>query len=410
MSTLESSVPSSGTARTGRSTRSGLPLLALALGGFGIGTTEFVAMGLLPDIAGDLGVSEPTAGHVIAAYAAGVVVGAPLIATVFARVPRRILLIALMVAFTVGNGLSAVAPSYPLLMAARFLAGLPHGAYFGVAALVAAHLVGPDGRGRAVGRVMLGLSVANVVGVPIATWIGDDLGWRWALALVVVIGIATVAAIAAWLPHVDVPASNPVAELGALRNPQVWFALGTGVVGFGGMFAVYTYLSTTLTTVTGLSQATVPLALAVYGVGMVAGNTAGGVAADRSVSRTLVAGLVAIALVMLAFAGLVHIAAAAFVVVFLVGFTGAGMLPALQTRLMDVAGEAQTLAATMNHSALNIANALGALLGGAVIEAGWGYPATGLVGAVLAVGGLVVVGVGFATARPRTARPPRART
>lgn len=379
----------------------------MALGGFGIGTTEFVAMGLLPAIAGDLGVSEPTAGHVIAAYALGVVVGAPLIATVFSRVPRRTLLIALMVAFTVGNGLSLLAPGYGLLMAARFVAGLPHGAFFGVAALFAAHLAGPGNRGRAVGRVMLGLSVANVIGVPIATWIGNALGWRSAFALVVVIGGATVAALAAWLPHVDIPVTNPVTELGALRNPQVGFALATGVVGFGGMFAVYSYFSTTLTDATGLPSAAVPIALAVYGLGMVAGNTVGGWAADRSVPRSLVAGLALIAAVMLLYTALVQNPVAAFVLAFLVGFTGSALVPALQMRLMDVAGDAQTLAATLNHSALNIANALGALLGGMVIDAGWGYPATGLVGFVLAVAGLGVVAAAFAQARAAARRAAR---
>lgn len=217
-------------------------MLALALGGFGIGTTEFVAMGLLPEMASGLGVSEPVAGHVISAYALGVVVGAPLIAALTARVPRRTLLIALMVAFTVGNAASVFAPSYTTLMMARFVAGLPHGAYFGVAALVAAHLAEPGKRAKAVAMVMMGLSVANVIGVPVAAWIGQALGWRSAFALVAVIGVATVASLFVWIPRLDgMPVTNPITELGALGRVQVWMTLIVGMVGFGGMFAVYTY-------------------------------------------------------------------------------------------------------------------------------------------------------------------------
>ena len=206
-------------------------MLALALGGFGIGTTEFVAMGLLPEMASGLGVSEPIAGHVISAYALGVVVGAPLIAALTARVPRRTLLIALMVAFTVGNAASVFAPSYTTLMMARFVAGLPHGAYFGVAALVAAHLAEPGKRAKAVAMVMMGLSVANVIGVPVAAWIGQALGWRSAFALVAVIGVATVASLFVWIPRLDgMPVTNPITELGALGRVQVWMTLIVGMV------------------------------------------------------------------------------------------------------------------------------------------------------------------------------------
>lgn len=380
----------------------------MALGGFGIGTTEFAAMGLLPDIATDLGVSEPVAGHVIAAYALGVVVGAPLIAAVFARVPRRTLLIALMVAFTLGNTLSVFAPNYETLVAARFIAGLPHGAFFGVAALVAAHLAGPAGRGRAVGQVLMGLSVANVIGVPLTTWLGDALGWRYALSVVVVIGAATVLALLAWLPAVEIPVTNPLTELGALRRPQVWFALLTGVVGFGGMFAVYTYISTTLTSVSGLPKAAVPFVLAVYGVGMVIGNIVGGRAADSSVNRSIVATLAGLVVLQALFSAFAPQPFAAVTLFFLIGLTASALVPALQTRLMDVAGEAQTLAATLNHSALNIANALGAFLGGAVIASGAGYTAPALVGSGLAVAGLAVFGIGLLAAR-RAAEPVGAR-
>ncbi|WP_040767518.1 MFS transporter [Tsukamurella sp. 1534] len=376
----------------------------MALGGFGIGTTEFAAMGLLPDIAADLDVTEPVAGNVISAYALGVVVGAPLIAAAFARVPRRVLLIGLMIAFTAGNALSVFAPNYGALLAARFVAGLPHGAFFGVAALVAAHLAGPRGRGRAVGQVLMGLSVANVAGVPLATWLGGALGWRYALGVVVVIGAVTVAALVVFLPAVDIPVTNPLTELGALRRSQVWFALLTGVVGFGGMFAVYTYISTTLTSVSGLPKASVPIVLAVYGVGMMIGNVVGGRAADRSVTRSVAGALAVLVILQALFSWLAPQPFAAITLFFLIGLTASALVPALQTRLMDVAGEAQTLAATLNHSALNIANALGAFLGGAVIAAGAGYTAPALVGSGLAVAGLAVFGAGVFVAR-RTPEP-----
>ena len=231
-----------------------LAVLALALGGFGIGTTEFVAMGLLPDIASSLGITEPTAGHVISAYALGVVIGAPIIAALAARVPRKTLLLTLMAVFTLGNLASVLAPSYETLMIARFVAGLPHGAYFGVAALVATHLMGRHNRAKAVAHVMCGLTVATVIGVGIASWLGQALGWRSAFALVVAIGAITMTALWFWLParlrsmHV----TSPLTELGALKRVQVWLALAVGMIGFGGMFAVYTYISTTMTDVAGL--------------------------------------------------------------------------------------------------------------------------------------------------------------
>ncbi|MYR06214.1 MFS transporter [Gordonia sp. SID5947] len=378
-------------------------ILALALGGFGIGTTEFVAMGLLPNIADTLGVSEPTAGHVISAYALGVVVGAPLIAALTARMSRRTLLIGLMVAFTVGNLATVLAPTYGLLIAARFVAGLPHGAYFGVAALVAAHLAGPRDRAKAVGKVMLGLSVANVLGVPMATWLGESLGWRVAFALVVVIGLATIVALVRNLPDLaDMPVTNPVTELGALARPQVWFTLLIGVVGFGGMFAFYTYLNSALTNVTGISVSLVPFALMLFGLGMVVGNVAGGILADRSVPLGILIGLVATGTSLALFALTLQNAWAAMFLSFAIGLSGASTIPALQTRLMDVADDAQTLAAALNHSALNIANALGAWLGGVVIAAGHGYRAPSMLGALLAIAGLLVLALALITQRRAT--------
>ncbi|TQF66115.1 MFS transporter [Rhodococcus spelaei] len=378
-------------------------MLALALGGFGIGTTEFVAMGLLPEMAGSLGISEPTAGHVISAYALGVVVGAPLIAAATARVPRRTLLIALMVAFTIGNAASVFAPSYAALTAARFVAGLPHGAYFGVAALVAAHLAEPGRRAKAVSMVMMGLSVANVVGVPVAAWLGQTLGWRSAFALVAVIGVTTVVSLVAWIPPLDaMPTTNPVTELGALGRLQVWMTLIMGMVGFGGMFAVYSYISTTLTDLSGLPRSFVPVALMLYGLGMVVGNFVGGHLADRALMKGLAVSMAALAAILALFVLAVHNPVTALVFVFLIGVAGSAMVPALQTRLMDVAADAQTLAASLNHAALNIANAFGAWIGGVVIAAGFGYAAPAAVGAMLAVAGLAVLA--GAVLLPRRAR------
>lgn len=372
-----------------------LAVLALALGGFGIGTTEFVAMGLLPDIAAGFGITEPTAGHVISAYALGVVVGAPTIAALTARVPRRTLLLGLMAVFTLGNLASMLAPSYPTLVAARFVAGLPHGAFFGIAALAAAHLMGPRNRAKAVAYVLSGLTVATVLGVPVASWLGQALGWRSAFGLVVGIGVITLVALWFWLPaqlrtmHV----SSPLAELGALRRPQVWLAVMVGMIGFGGMFAVYTYISTTMTDVAGLPRNLVPLALMVFGLGMVVGNLVGGRLADTSVVRALYLSLGALGLVLLIFVAAAHNPFTALLVLFAIGAAGSAVGPALQTRLMDVAQDAQTLAAALNHSALNIGNAAGAWVGGLVIAAGYGYTAPAAAGAVLAGCGLLVLTV-----------------
>jgi DHA1 family inner membrane transport protein len=371
-----------------------LAVFALALGGFGIGTTEFVAMGLLPDIAKNLGITEPTAGHVISAYALGVVVGAPLIASLTARMERKKLLLGLMVVFTVSNLASMFAPTYGTLMAARFVAGLPHGAFFGIAALVAAHLMGPQNRAKAVAHVLTGLTVATVLGVPVASWLGQQFGWRSAFGLVVAVGLITLAAIWFWLPTMDtMHVTSPLTELSALKRVQVWLALLVGMVGFGGMFAVYTYVSTTLTDVAGLSRALVPLALMVFGLGMVIGNLVGGKMADISVVRGLYLSMTALGIVLALFVFAAHNPWTALAGLFLIGATGASIGPALQTRLMDVAHDAQTLAAALNHSALNIANATGAWIGGVVIAAGLGYTAPAAAGAMLAVAGLVVLTV-----------------
>ena len=379
----------------------GLVHFALALGGFAIGTTEFATMSLLPLFSKGLHIDEPTAGHVISAYALGVVVGAPLLAVGAARLSRRTLLVLLMALFALGNGLSALAPTYQTMLACRFLSGLPHGAYFGIAALVAASLVPPARRTQAVGRVMLGLTVATIVGVPFANWLGQSLGWRWGFGVVTVLALATVAMVLVFVPH-DKPVADasPLRELGALRRGQVWLTLATGAIGFGGLFAVYTYLASTLMAVTGASAATVPLVLAVFGIGMTAGNLIVPRFADRALMPAAGALLLwsAVALALYPFAA-EHLWSITLVV-FAIGFGGA-LGTVLQTRLMDVAEDAQGLAAALNHSAFNTANALGPWLGGLAIAAGYGWTSTGWVGSLLALGGLACWAVSLLTSRPR---------
>jgi DHA1 family inner membrane transport protein len=370
----------------------GWALLALATGGFAIGTTEFVSMGLLPQLARGVGVSIPAAGHAISAYALGVVVGAPTIAFLAARLPRRALLLGLMAAFALGNAASALAQTYDGLLLARFVAGLPHGAYFGVASLVAAGLAGPGRQGRAVASVMLGLSFANVVGVPAATWLGQNLGWRSAYWLVALLGLVTVALVALVVP--STPGDGEATwrrELSALARPQVLLTLLAGAIGFGGMFAVYTYVVPTLTEVGGLPESVAPVFLLAFGLGMVVGTWVAGMMADWSVFRSLFIGGVGQGVLLLVFALLAPAGWWTLPVLFGITVTGSILVVNLQMRLMDVAREARTMGAAMNHAALNIANALGAWLGGLVIAAGWGYRAPAVVGALLAVLGVLVL-------------------
>ena len=371
----------------------GPAVAALGVGGFAIGTGEFVIMGLLPEVARDLQVTIPQAGHVISAYALGVVVGAPLLAVLAAHWPRRALLVALMALFAVGNLASALAPGYLSLNLLRFAAGLPHGTYFGVAALVAASLAAPHRRASAVGLVMLGLTSATLAGVPIAAWLGQHLGWRAAFVLVGAIAVLAAVLVRRYVP--DLPAAHgagPLRELGALARPQVWLTLGIGAIGFGGMFSVFSYIKPLLTEVTGMPVSVVPLVLALFGLGMVEGNLVGSRLADWSLMRTIAGLLVWDALVLAAVVFTAPHAVAISINIFLVG-TIVAIAPALQIRLMDVAGDAQTLAAARNHSAFNMANALGAWLGGVVIVAGMGWASTGWVGALLAFGGMAVFGV-----------------
>ena len=389
-------------------------LLALALGGFGIGSTEFVAMGLLPNIAQDLlpGVyaqspeeANATAGWIISAYALGVVVGAPTIAAAAARWPRKRLLLALLVTFTLATIASALLPTFGLVLVARFISAVPHGAYFGIASLVAASLMGPGKRARGVALVLSGLTIANVIGVPAITWLGQAAGWRIAyLAVAGIFALTFVAVLLAvpWQPGDE--RATMKRELRAFSRSQVWFALAIGAIGFGGLFAVYSYVAPLATDVTGLPLAAVPLVLIVFGIGMTIGNFAGGRLADWSVRRSMYVffAILAAALVLLGFTAWSPVGLAAGV--FLVGASSAALSPTIQARLMDVARDSQSIASALNHSALNIGNALGALAGGMAIAAGLGYVAPIWIGLLLTIAGSVLAVTSFALDRSRGRR------
>ncbi|MDB5585848.1 MAG: transporter [Devosia sp.] len=393
---------------SGLTTGAKLAILAMAVGSFGIGTGEFAIMGLLPNLAADLGISAPEAGHVISAYALGVVVGAPLVAILGAKLGRRPLLLGLMVLFALGNFGSAVAPNYASLIVLRFISGLPHGAYFGIAALVAASMVDVGYRARAVGRVMLGLTISTLVGLPVATWLGQGMGWRPTFAGVGVIGVVAFAMIARFVvPMALVAGASPLKELSALKRPQVWLTLGIAAIGCGGMFSVFTYVVPLLTEVAGVPIGWVPLVLALFGVGMTLGNIVGAAMADKALMRTIGGMLAFNVLVLAAIPIMAQSVLGASLSVLCVGFTVA-IGTALQTRLMDVAADGQTLAATLNHAAFNLANALGALFGGMAISAGYGWGSTGVVGAVMAVGGLMLFGISVALERRETLWAPAA--
>ncbi|KAA0020511.1 MFS transporter [Salinicola corii] len=372
------------------------PLLALATGAFAIGVSEFSPMGLLPLIATDFGVSIPTAGLLISAYAIGVMLGAPLMTLTTGRMRRRTLLIGLAAIFTLGNLLAALSPNYGMLLVARLVTSLNHGAFFGVGAVVAASLV-PPGRGAsAVAAMFTGLTVATVVGVPLATWAGEQLGWREPFWAITALGLVTMVALRLTLP--DRPSSDgggALAELKVLGRVPVLVALALTVLGASAMFTVYTYIVPILQVETGASIGFVTTLLMVYGLGLTAGNWLGGRAADRSVDRTLVVALASLSLVLVAFALLMPFGLATGVLVFLWGVASFAIVPPLQVRVIAAAGEAPNLASAVNIGAFNLGNAVGAALGGAVIAAGLGYPAVPVAGAVMSV--LALAGVLLAT-------------
>lgn len=367
-----------------------LIIFALAMGGFGIGTGEFAIMGLMPNVALDFGITEPQVGHLISVYALGVVVGAPLLAIFGAQLFRKHLLIALMGFYAVGNFASAMTDNYQTLLVYRFIAGLPHGAYFGVAALVAASLVPVNQRAKAVSYIMMGLALALLFGNPLATLLGQHLQWRYAFGFVGCVAALTTVLIFFTLPlNSEEIRQSPFSELRAFNRREIWYPLAIGSIGFAGMFCVFSYLAPTLLYVTQVDQIWIPVALFVFGLGGFVGNMLGGWLFDRlqfkSVGLILLWAAVMLLLFPMATGSVWSILIACFLVATMVA-----MGPALQTHLMDVADGAQTLAAASHHAAFNLANALGPWLGGLAISAGMGWQVTGYVGAATAIAGLIV--------------------
>ncbi|QHI97783.1 MFS transporter [Xylophilus rhododendri] len=368
------------------------PLLALAIGAFGIGVTEFAPMGMLPSIASDLGVSIPSAGLLISAYAMGVLIGAPLMTLTTARVPRRTLLISLMGIFTLGNLLSALADNYTLLLAARVLTSFNHGAFFGVGSVVAASVVAPEKRAGAVASMFMGLTIATIGGVPLATWVGEMFGWRSAFWGITVLGLLAMLALRLALPPLPAdPHGNMKAEIQVLGQGPVLSALALTVLGSSAMFTVFTYIVPILRQEALASTAFVTAMLVLYGVGLTIGNVWGGRAADRSRDGTLIVSLSALTAVLLAFAVVMkwQLPAAAAILVW--GIASFAIVPPLQMRVMAAAEHAPNLASAMNIGAFNLGNAIGAALGGAVIGADLGYPAVSIAGAAMAASALMLV-------------------
>ncbi|RFU41263.1 MFS transporter [Actinomadura logoneensis] len=381
-----------------------LALLALAISAFGIGTTEFSPNGLLPDLARDFHTSIPTAALLVSGYAFGVVVGAPLLTALGARLPRKGMLLALMGLFIAGNVLSATAPSYGVLMVGRILAAFSHGAYFGVGAVVAADLVKPEKRAGAIALMFSGLTIANVLGVPAGAWLGQQYGWRstfWAIAVVGVIGLVGVAAL---VPRTPRPETGLRRELAAFRNPQVWLALGMAVLGWAPVFTVYTYISATMTDVAGFGEGAVPVVMILFGVGVFAGNLLGGRLADRALMPALYGTIGVTALLTFLFIPAAHDRATLIVGILLLGAAGFATVAPLQLRVLDVAKGAPTLASAANIAAFNLGNTIGPFLAGLTINAGFGYTSTGWVGGLLGVGGFGLVVASSLLARRTAAR------
>lgn len=367
-------------------------IFALALGGFCLGTTEFIAMGLIQEIASNLNITVPQAGYFISAYALGVVIGAPLIAILSAKVPRKTMLLLLMLFYALANLVTTFAENSSMLLLSRFVAGLPHGAYFGIASLIAAELAGPHKRATAIAQIMLGLTIATVIGVPLATWLGQHFGWRSGFLLSTVLAVISLVGMLLYVPKLSIKATASIkTELAGLKNINMWLTLAVGSIGFGGLFAVYSYVSPILTEYTQADISMVPIALAVLGVGMVIGGLVAGKLADINLNRTMIAVLICSTCSFVLASFMMGELYTALLALFLIGVTVIGLGGTLQTRLMDIAGEAQTLAASLNHSAFNLANALGAFLGGWVIQQQMGWLAPIWVGVVMSLMGLVLL-------------------
>ncbi|MEV6431585.1 MFS transporter [Nocardia sp. NPDC051463] len=388
-----------------------LALLALTLGAFGIGTTEFVIVGLLPDIADTYAVSIPTAGLLVTGYALGVVVGAPLMTGLGTRVSRKRMLLGMLLLLVAGNVLSAAAPTFSLMMTGRIVASLAHGAFFGIGAVVAGSLVNADRKAGAIATMFTGLTVATVIGVPLGTLLGQHFGWRLTFLVVALVGLIGLIGVAALVPEQPAPQDARLRnELAVFRNPQVLLAMAMTVLGFGGVFAAITYLAPMMTEVTGYAESSVTWLLVLFGIGMFAGNLIGGRYADRHLMPMLYIALGSLATVLALFALTAHSKPAAAVTVVLIGALGFATVPPLQKRVLDQAAGAPTLASAVNIGAFNLGNALSAWLGGLVIAAGFGYTAPNWVGVILALSALAVALLSGSLARATTHREPTAST
>ncbi|MGA5582660.1 MFS transporter [Streptomyces thermodiastaticus] len=368
-----------------------LALLALAIGAFGIGTTEFVIMGVLPQVADDFGVSIPTAGWLVSGYALGVVIGAPLLTVLGTKVSRKKMLMFLMALFVAGNALSALAPVFGLMLTGRVVASLAHGAFFGIGSVVAADLVAPEKKASAISLMFMGLTVANIVGVPAGTWIGQAAGWRVTFLIVAALGVVGLLGVAGLVPEKGRPeAPNVRNEFAAFRNVQVWLAMAMTVLGYGGVFAAITYITPMMTEVAGYTESAVTWLLVLFGVGMFLGNLLGGTFADRALMPMLFTALGALALALLLFTVTAHDKVPAAITLSLIGALGFATVPPLQKWVLDQASAAPTLASAANIGAFNLGNALAAWLGGVVIDAGLGYISPNWVGALLSETALVL--------------------
>jgi DHA1 family inner membrane transport protein len=384
-----------------------LALLALAIGAFGIGTTEFVIMGLLPEVADDFGVSIPTAGFLVTGYALGVMSGAPLMTVLGTKVSRKRMLMLLMGLFIAGNLLSALAPAFSVMLIGRVVASLAHGAFFGIGSVVAADLVAPDKKAGAIAMMFTGLTVANVVGVPLGTLVGQSVGWRVTFGIVAVLGVVGLLGIAKLVP--EMPKAEGVRlrhELAAFKNAQVLLAMAMTVLGFGGVFAAITYIAPMMIHVAGFADGSVTWLLVLFGLGMVGGNLIGGKYADRALMPLLYVSLGALAVVLALFTLTAHDKTLAAVTIVLIGALGFASVPPLQKRVLDQAHGAPTLASAVNIGAFNLGNALSAWLGGLVISAGLGYTAPNWVGAALAAAALLLAFLSAALERRDSAAGP----
>lgn len=371
--------------------RAALALLALSLGSFCIGTTEFASMGILPLIVQDLNVSIPVAGHAISAYAIGVVAGAPLLTMAGARLHRRPFLLMLFALFIVGNVLSALAPSINWLILARFLTGLPHGCYFGAGVVAGAHLVGKSKTGRAVSLILLGLTVANIIGAPGATFVGQTLGWRNTYLLVALFGLAAFACLWLWLPKSDALRGNPVSqELHGLKTPKAWFLLLIIAVGTSSIFAVYTYIGPMVTDIAHMSSAMIPVALMTFGAGMTSGNLLGGYLADKYQQKGIIIGFCSVLISLVIFGLTASTPLMLLACMFAIAFSSMLVVPSMQVQIMLSAPQAPTLMGALTHAAFNAANALGAWLGGVTIAAGLGLVSPVWAGLMMTLTGLVI--------------------